>query len=68
MEKNFNEIVHYIRRPVDRRKVEDRRLFLEHEYLDHNAERRVKMTDRRMLQDRRKFLSEVNNTFWKKAL
>ena len=68
MEKKFKEIVYYIRRPVDRRKVEDRRLFLEQEYLDHKPERRVNMIKRRMLGGRRKVLPEIMNTFWKKAL
>ena len=67
MEKKFKEIVYYIRRPVDRRKVVDRRFFIKQEYLDHNPERRINMIDRRMLDDRRKLISEVKNTFWKKA-
>ena len=68
MEKKFKEIVHYIRRPVDRRQFKDRRFFPRHEDLDHKPERRVNMIDRRILGDRRKLLSEVKNTFWKKAL
>ena len=68
MEKKFKEIVFYIRRPVDRRQFKDRRFFPRHEDLDHAPERRVNMIDRRMLGDRRKLLSEVKNTFWKKAL
>ena len=68
MEKKFKEIVHYIRRPVDRRQFKDRRFFPRHEYLDHAPERRVNMIDRRMLGGRRKLLPEVKNTFWKKAL
>ena len=68
MEKKFKEIVYYIRRPVDRRQFKDRRFFPRHEDLDHASERRVNMIDRRMLGDRRKLLSEVKNTFWKKAL
>jgi hypothetical protein len=68
MEKKFKEIVYYIRRPVDRRRIKDKLLFLKHEYLDHNPERRVSMIDRRMLEDRRKLISDVKNTFWKKAL
>ena len=54
MEKNFGTIVHYTRRPVDRRRVEDRRLFPKQEDLDHNPERRVNMIDRRMNSDRRR--------------
>ena len=68
MEKNFKEIVYYIRRPVDRRQFKDRRFFPRHEDIDHAPERRVNMIDRRTLGDRRKFLSEVKNTFWEKAL
>ena len=68
MEKNFDEIVHYIRRPIDRRKGEDRRLFLKQEYLDHNPERRVNMIDRRTIGDRRQSPSEIKNNFWKKAI
>ena len=36
------------RSPFDRRRVEDRRLFLEQEHLDLNPERRVNMIKRRM--------------------
>jgi hypothetical protein len=47
MEKNFDGIVYYTRRPVDRRKVEDKRFFQRfrenNEYLNHNTERRVKV-------------------------
>ena len=68
MEKKFKEIVHYIRRPVDRRQFKDRRFFPRHEDLVHAPERRVNMIDRRMLGNRRKLISEVKNTFWKKAL
>ena len=68
MGKKFKEIVFYIRRPVDRRQFKDRRFFPRHEDLDHAPERRVNMIDRRMLGDRRELLSEVKNTFWKKAL
>ena len=67
MGKKFKKIVSYIRRPVDRRQFKDRRLFLEQEYLEHTSERRINMIDRRMLGDRRKLISEVKNTFWKKA-
>ena len=68
MEKKFKEIVFYIRRPVDRRQFRDRRFFPRHEDLGHAPERRVNMIDRRMLGGRRELLSEVKNTFWKKAL
>ena len=56
MEKKFKEIVYYTRRPVDRRRVKDRRLFLKLEYLDHNPERRNIMIRRRMFGDRRELL------------
>jgi hypothetical protein len=65
---NNVEVIFQTRLPVDRRKVEDRRLFLNQEYLDHSPERRVNMIKRRMLGNRRKLLSEIMNTFWEKAL
>ena len=68
MEKNFGTMSFCSRRLVYRRRVEDRRLFLKHEYLDHNPERRVNMIKRRMLGDRRELLSEIMNSFWEKAL
>jgi hypothetical protein len=47
MEKNFDGIVFYTRRPIDRRRVDDKRFFQRfrgnNEYLDHNPERRVKI-------------------------
>ena len=67
MEKKFKEIVHYIRRPIDRRQFKDRRFFPRHEYLDHAPERRVNMIDRRIFGDRRKLTSEIKNT-WKKVI
>ena len=54
MENKFDSMSFCSRRHVDRRRVEDRRLFLEQEYLDHKPERRVKMIDRRMNGDRRR--------------
>jgi hypothetical protein len=68
MGKKFKEIVFYTRRTFDRRKDEDRRLFLKQEYLDHDSERRVNMIGRRMLGDRRKLLPEILNTFGEDAL
>ena len=68
MEKNFGTISFYIRRPVDRRRVEDRRFFLKQENLDHNPERRVTMIERRMFGDRRGVASDIMNAFWKEAL
>ena len=64
MEKNFGTIVNYTRRPVDRRRSEDMRLSLNHEYLDHNPERRVNI--RRTHRDRRGWRSKIINAFWKK--
>ena len=49
MGNNNVEVIFQTRSPVDRRRVEDRRLFLKYEYLDHNPERRVNMIKRRML-------------------
>ena len=56
MEKKFGTIAFHNRRPVDRRRVEGRRLFREQEYLDHNPERRNIMIRRRMFGDRRELL------------
>jgi hypothetical protein len=63
MGNNNAEVIIKTRSLVDRRRVEDRRLFLKHEYLDHNPERRVNMIKRRMLGDRRELLTEIMNTF-----
>jgi hypothetical protein len=63
MGNNNTEVIIKTRSLVDRRRVEDRRLFLKHEYLDHNPERRVNMIKRRMLGDRRELLTEIMNTF-----
>ena len=68
MEKKLDSIYFCSRRHVDRRRVEERRLFIKQQYLDHKPERRVSMIDRRMHGDRRKLLPEVKNTFWKKVL
>jgi hypothetical protein len=68
MEKNFGSIVFYIRRPVDRRRVKNGRLFLKQEDLDHDPVRRGNMIKRRMLGDRRRLLPEIMNTFWEDAL
>ena len=65
---NNVEVIFQTRLPVDRRKVEDRRLFLNQEYLDHNPERRVNMIGRRMLGDRRSGVPEILNTFGEDAL
>jgi hypothetical protein len=62
MEKNFGSIVFYIRRPVDRRRVKNGRLFLKQEDLGHNPVRRGNMVGRRMLRERRGLLPEIMNT------
>ena len=67
METKFDSKTFCSRRHVDRRRIEDRRLFLEQEYLGHKPERRVSMIDRRMLSDRRGLFSEFMDTFWKEA-
>ena len=67
MEKKFESKVFCSRRHVDRRRVEDRRLFLKKDGLAHIPERRVNMIDRRMLSDRRGLFSEIMDTFWKEA-
>jgi hypothetical protein len=63
MEKNFGRISIYTRRPVDRRRAKDRRLFLKQEYLEHHPERRVNMIERRMLGDRRQESPGIMKTF-----
>jgi hypothetical protein len=63
MGNNNAEVTFQIRSSVDRRKVEDRRLFLEQEYLDHNPERRVNVTFHRMPGDRRELLPDIRDTF-----
>jgi hypothetical protein len=68
MGKKFGTIVNYTRRPVDRRRVEDRRLSLKQEYPDHNPERRVNMINRRIHGDRRELFPEILNTFGEEAL
>ena len=67
MSNNNAEVIFRTCSSVDRRKVEDRRLFLKHEYLDHNPERRVNMIDRRIFGDRKELLPEIMNTFLEKA-
>ena len=56
------------RRHVDRRMVEDRRLFLKQEYLNLKPERRESMTDRRMHGDRRRLFPDIMNTFREEAV
>ena len=68
MGNNNAEGILQIRLPVDRRMAVNRRLFLRHEFLDHNPERRVNIITRRMLEDRRCVVSEILNTLWEKAL
>jgi len=65
---NNAEVIFQTRSPIDRRRVEERRLFLSQEYLDHNPERRVNMTKRRIRRDRRGLLTRFMNIFWKESL
>ena len=67
MKTKFDSKTFCSRRHVDRRRVEDRRLFLEQKYLGHKPERRVSMIDRRMNGDRRQMFSEIMKTFWEEA-
>jgi hypothetical protein len=60
LEKKFGDIVKYTRRPVGRRKVENRRLFLKQESLDNNPERRVN-SRRQNMGDRRNSLFTVSH-------
>jgi hypothetical protein len=60
--------VFYIRRPIDRREIKERRLFLKQGYLDHNPERRVNMINRRRVGVRRGLPSDIKNTLLKQAL
>ena len=53
MEKKFDPIVFYTRKPVDRRKVENRRFSLNQEYLDQTPEKRINIR-RQNTGDRRK--------------
>ena len=66
MENNNYEVIFQTRSSDDRRRSEDMRLSLNHEYLDHNPERRVKIRRRR--RDRRGLLARLMKTFWKEAL
>ncbi len=68
MGNNNAEVIIKSRRHVDRRRVEERRLSLKQEYLDHKPERRVNMINRRIHGDRRRVVSDIINTFWKEAL
>ena len=66
MEKNFGTIAFHNRRPVDRRRVADKRLSLKQEYPYHNPERRVNMIDHRIHGGKRRLLPEIIYTFGKK--
>ena len=68
MEKKLGGIVLYIRQPIDRREVKERRFFPRHEDLDHAPERRVNMIDRRRFGGRRGLPSDIKNTLLKDAL
>ena len=55
------------RQPVDRRRINDRRLFLKQGYLDHKPERRSNMICRRMMGERRGLLSQYYEYFLEKS-
>jgi hypothetical protein len=63
---NNVEVIIKTRSPVDRRRVKDRRSFLNKGYLDHKPERRVNIVGRRMLGDRRGLVSQYYEYFLKK--
>jgi hypothetical protein len=65
MENKKAEVIFQTRSSDDRRRSEDMRLSLNHEYLDHNPERRVNIRRRR--RDRRGLLARLMNTFWKES-
>jgi hypothetical protein len=65
MENKKAEVIFQTRSSDDRRRAEDMRLSLNHEYLDHNPERRVNI--RRTHRDRRGWRSKIINAFWKEA-
>jgi hypothetical protein len=65
MENKKAEVIFQTRSSDDRRRFEDMRLSLNHEYLDHNPERRVNIRRRR--RDRRGLLARLMNTFWKES-
>ena len=64
MGNNKAEVTFQVRSSDDRRRSEDMRMSLNHEYLDHNPERRVNMIKRRMTEDRRRVSTDIMNTFW----
>ena len=65
MDNNNAEVIFKTRSPFDRRRFhEERRFFLNQEYLDHNSERRVNMIERRTHRDRRGWRSKIINAFW----
>ena len=68
MENKKAEVIFQTRSSDDRRRSEDMRSSHNHEYLDHNPERRVNMIGRRMLGDRRQLLPEILNTFGEDVL
>ena len=59
MRDKYAEVIIKTRSLFDRRRVEERRLSLKQEYLDHKPERRANMVGRRMIGDRRKLLPEI---------
>jgi hypothetical protein len=67
MNKKFDYMSFYTRRPVDRRRVKNKRFFPKQENLDHNPGRKINMIERRMFGDRRGLFPEIMDTFWKEA-
>ena len=68
MGKKIDDIVLYIRQPIDRREVKERRLFLKQGYLDHNPERRVYVINSRRFGGRRGLPFDIKNTLLEDAL
>ena len=66
MGNNKSEVIFQTRSSDDRRRSEDMRSSLNHEYLDHKPERRVNIRRKRR-RDRRGFLARLMNTFWKES-
>ena len=68
MDNNNAEVIFKTRSPFDRQRFhEERRFFLNQEYLDHNSERRVNMIKRRTHRDRRGWRSKIIKAFLGKS-
>lgn len=68
MESKNAEVIFQTRSTVDRRRVNDRRLFHKQEYIGYNSERRENMFGRRVNVERRKVLPDAIVSFWKEIL